>query len=69
MAGPALGGAIMYGTVMLVRETIATPLLKPAPGMALLVATGALVYPLFMWFFCRQRFHEVISLVARRRHD
>ena len=69
MAGPALGGAVMYGTVMLVRETIAAPLLKPAPGMALLVATGAFVYALFMWFFCRQRFREIISLVARREHD
>jgi len=68
MAGPALGGAVMYGTVMLVREAIAAPLLKPVAGMALLVVTGALVYFLFMWIFCRTRFLEIIALVVRKRY-
>lgn len=66
MVGPAAGGAVMYLTVILARGTIARPLLGPASGMALLIAIGALVYPVFMWLFWRRNFMEVVDLLRRK---
>jgi O-antigen/teichoic acid export membrane protein len=67
MAHPALGGAIMYGIVMLAREVIVRPYLSPVAGLVLLIVVGALIYPAFMWLFCRDRSVELIDLVKKKR--
>lgn len=67
MAGPAGGGAVMYIAVIITRETVADPFLRPAPGLILLVCTGALVYAAYMWFLRRADCLEVIDLVKKRK--
>lgn len=67
MAGPATGGVVMYLTVMLAREAVAGPLLRPVSGLILLMGIGALTYAAFMWFLRRANCLEMIDLVGRRR--
>jgi len=67
MAGPALGGAVMYAVVIATREFIVAPHLGPKGGMALLVAVGAVIYPLFMWLFFRRSFSELLALTWKRK--
>lgn len=68
MAGPALGGAVMYAVVIATREIIVAPHLGPKGGMALLVAVGAVIYPLFMWLFFRRSFLELFALIGKRKN-
>lgn len=68
MAGPAVGGAVMYLLVMLTRETVARPLLSPAAGLVSLVAVGFAVYASFMWFLQREACREVLDLLANGRN-
>jgi len=65
MAGPAMGGAFMYLTVMLVRVTVARPWLGPRLGLVLLVGVGVLTYVAFMWLLRRKDCKEVLQLVRR----
>jgi O-antigen/teichoic acid export membrane protein len=67
IAGPALGGAIMYLAVMLTRKAIAMTSLRPIFVMGVLVAVGVLVYPTFMWFFQRRNCLEVIDLFRKQK--
>ncbi len=67
MARPALGGTVMYLAVMLARQTVAEPYLPPVIGMALLIVVGMIVYPAFMWLFCRRSCMEVVALVKKEK--
>jgi O-antigen/teichoic acid export membrane protein len=69
MMGPAIGGAVMYVVVIVARKTIAAPHLGPIGGMALLVAIGVMVYPLFMWLFFRGSFLELLALIGRAKNE
>ncbi len=67
MAGPALGGTVMYLAVLLVRESVVLPFVPPLPGMLVLVAVGALAYPAFMWLVYPAKCREVLALL-RKEH-
>ena len=67
MGGPALGGAVMYLTVIAAREKIAEPLLSPAFGLIFLICVGVLVYAAFMWFVRREDCREMIALTRKQR--
>lgn len=66
MAGPALGGAVMYLTVILAREVVAEPLLNPSFGLVFLIGVGALTYSAFMWLLRKRDCREVIALVRTK---
>lgn len=63
MAGPAIGGAVMYLVVIVAREIIAQPMLQPAYGLAFLIGIGAVTYSAFMWFLRQQECREVLELM------
>jgi hypothetical protein len=65
LAGPAMGGAFMYLSVILIRTTIAQPQLGQRVGLVLLVLVGVLSYFAFMWLLRRKDCKEVLRLVRR----
>jgi O-antigen/teichoic acid export membrane protein len=62
LAGPGLGGLVMYAAVILMRNLVAEPFLPPIAGLAVLVVTGVATYALSMWFLRRRDCREFLDL-------
>lgn len=67
MAGPAMGGAIMYLSVLLVRHGLANYTSSDVGILISMVCVGASVYTAFMWFMRRRNCIEMLDLIRRRQ--
>ncbi|HET8555194.1 MAG TPA: lipopolysaccharide biosynthesis protein [Rhodanobacteraceae bacterium] len=65
MLGPALGGAVMYLAVILVREAMTRHLSNGVVTLIVMAGVGALVYSLFMWVAFRKECLEMIHLLRK----
>ena len=63
---PGLSAALAMGAVVWLVDQILPPL-PVLPHLAILVATGAMVYTGLLWFAARATFMEVVNLVVRRK--
>ncbi|MES1930679.1 polysaccharide biosynthesis protein [Salinisphaera dokdonensis CL-ES53] len=62
---PAFGATVMYGAVVVARESVATLLPNPILGLIFLIGIGALVYAALMGGVYRRESREVFELVRR----
>jgi O-antigen/teichoic acid export membrane protein len=63
---PGMSAALVMGALVWLVDRLLPPL--PAlPHLAILVATGGLVYTGLLWFGARQTFMEVVNLVIKRK--
>ncbi len=64
---PALAAGLMYATVEAVSWLLPDWMLPPGllhtARLAVLVATGTIVYPIFAWLLCRDVVGEVVSML------
>ncbi len=63
---PGLSAALAMAAVVWLVDQMLPPL-PVLPHLAILVATGGLIYTGLLWFAARQTFMEVVNLVARRK--
>lgn len=65
MLHPAMGGAVMYFVVILVRNVLADRMSNGIVALFVMTGAGALAYLLFMWILFREDCMEMIRLLRK----
>lgn len=67
MAGPAMGGVLMYLAVIFVQHALAGRAPSQVLSLIAMICAGAVVYTAFMWLLRRDDCMEMLDLVKRQQ--